>query len=35
MLSFLHRLDYSWKCEFDTDVKKKEKENYYDHDEEH
>ena len=21
MLSFLHRWDYSWKCEFDTDVK--------------
>ena len=21
MLSFLHRWDYCWKCEFDTDVK--------------
>ena len=21
MLSFLHRLGYCWKCEFDTDVK--------------
>ena len=20
MLSFLHRWDYSWKCEFDTDI---------------
>ena len=25
MLSFLHRLDYSWKREFDTDVKKKKR----------
>ena len=29
MLSFLHRWDYCWKCEFDTDVKI---ENYYHHD---
>ena len=29
MLSFLHRWDYCWKCEFDTDVKV---ENYYHHD---
>ena len=29
MLSFLHRWDYCWKYEFDTDVKI---ENYYQHD---
>ena len=29
MLSFLHRWDYCWKCEFDTDVKI---ENYNHHD---
>ena len=29
MLSFLHRWDYCWKCEFDTDVKIK---NSYHHD---
>ena len=29
MLSFLHRWDYCWKCEFDTSVKI---ENYYHHD---
>ena len=29
ILSFLHRWDYCWKCEFDTDVKI---ENYYQHD---
>ena len=28
MLSFLHRWDYCWKCEFDADVKI---ENYYQH----
>ena len=28
-LSFLHRWDYCWKCEFDTDVKI---EKYYHHD---
>ena len=31
MLSFLHRLNFCWKCEFHADVKK---ENYYHHDEE-
>ena len=31
MLSFLHRWDYCWKCEFGTDVKT---ENYYHHYEE-
>ena len=29
MLAFLHRWDYCWKCEFDTDVKT---ENYNHHD---
>ena len=29
MLSFLHRWDYCWKCEFDIDVKT---ENHYNHD---